>query len=45
MHGLSADRMWYLLLVQAYLEQSRAWRWGMVSRGSGDEWLESKDSQ
>ena len=34
-HKLPADRVWSLVLIQAY----------MVSRGSGDKWLEGKGGQ
>ena len=45
-HGLPGDRVWYLVLVQAYLEQGRAsGGQGMVSRGGGDEGMEGRDGQ
>ena len=45
-HRLPGDRVWYLLLVQAYFEQGGGKRkQGMVSQGSGDIGLESQDKQ
>ena len=45
-HGLPADRVWYLVLVQVYLEQGRArgdraW----CHREGGQEGLEGQDGQ
>ena len=37
-HGLPADRVWYLVLVQAYLA-------GRRGKGHGDERLEGQDGQ
>ena len=45
-NGLPGDRLWYLVMVQAYLEQGRAKRkQGMVSRSAGDERLGGKDRE
>ena len=45
-HRLPAGRVWYLVRVQAYLEQGSGERGqGMVSRSGGDERLEGKDRQ
>ena len=41
-HALPADRVWYLVLVQAYLEQGRA---KGVPRSGGDEGMEGQDGQ
>ena len=41
LHGLPGDRVWYLVLLQAYLE--REGQRGMVSRGGDDERLEGQD--
>ena len=45
-HGLPADKVWYRVQVQAYLEQGPGEEGqGMVSRGSGEERLERQDRQ